>query len=203
MREKIIAYLTETYHPLSVLLCGSYADGLQDECSDFDCMVIVQEKDRRHDDTVICGVPLDCFIFTKEETEGEDLDPFLTVCDAEIVLDDGTGKALKERVRRYVAEHSVIEEEEKRFIASWIRKTMKRARKKDEEGAYRAVAFLAESLCDYCFLRDEFYFGSKKTVQLLKSTDETGYKLYHEAIMTRTTESIVLWADYVCGNLGA
>ena len=164
MKEVAVEYLVNTYHPRSLLVYGSFARGDWDEYSDFDCMIIVDEKSVKHDDTVIEGVQLDCFVFTAEETAEEDPEPFLPAYDAEILIDDGIGEQLQERVRRYVREHETIDADEKAFIISWIRKTMKRMQKDDDEGNYRAIAFLWESLTDYCLLRDLFYFGSNNTV---------------------------------------
>ena len=196
MRE-IIDYLKETYHPRALLVYGSFIRGDRDEYSDFDCMAIVDSKDRDHDDSVIGGVQLDCFIFTAEEAAAEDVDPFLTAYDSEILLDDGAGAALKERVRKYVAEHTVTEDSEKEFIRSWIRKIMRRMEKGDDEGSYRGFIFLSESLEDYCALRDIFYFGSKKTIASLKENDPQGYALFHAAAADRTDESIRAWAEHV------
>lgn len=195
--EAIIQYLQETYHPRALLVYGSFVRGDQDEFSDFDCMVIVDAKEKNHDDSVIGGVQLDCFLFTAKETEEEEPDLFLTAYDSRILLDDGTGAALKERVRSYVARHTVIDESEKEFIASWIRKTLRRMEKNDDEGNYRAVAFLFESLTDYCFLRDIFYFGSKKTIALMKAQDAPGYALFHEAVTRKTNAAIRAWAEHV------
>jgi len=100
-------------------------------------------------------------------------------------------------VRSYVAENSVISEEEKIFITEWIKKTMHRAEKNDDEGNYRALAFLWESITDYFLLRDMFYFGSKKAVAYLKENDILGYRLYHDAITERTNAVIKKWAEYV------
>ncbi len=197
--KKIIRYLQDTYHPRSLLVYGSYTRGDADEFSDFDCMIIVDEKGRDHDDSVVDGVPLDCFIFTAEEAAAEDVDPFLTAYDSRIVFDDGTGAALKDRVRRYVDDHTVTEQGEKEFIAAWIRKTVRRMQKRDDEGSYRAFLFLSESLEDYCSLRNRFYFGSKKTIALLKQDDPAGYELFRRAVTARTDDAIRAWAEYVAG----
>ena len=197
MKEAAVEYLVNTYHPRALLVYGSYVHGDQDEYSDFDCMVIVDEKTKNHDDAVIEGVQLDCFIFTANETLTEDPDTFLPVYDAEILTDDGVGEQLQMRVRQYIQEHEKIDDSEKAFIASWIRKMMKRVQKNDDEGNFRAVAFLWESLTDYCLLRDLFYFGSKKTIQYLRKNDRDGYELFHQAITLKTNESILNWANYV------
>ena len=197
MKEKIIRYLKETYHPRALMVYGSYQRGDQDEYSDFDCMIVVNAKEKKHDETVIDGVPLDCFIFTAEETEREDADTFLTAYDSEIVLDDGIGAALRERVREYVRAHTVTASEDKDFIRAWYRKTLRRMEKNDDEGNYRAAALLGESLTDYFLLRDMFYFGSKKGAAYLKAHDPAGYALFHEAVTRRELKEITAWAEYV------
>ena len=108
--DRIVQYLREKYRPRALLVYGSYVRGDQDGFSDFDCMVIVDSKEKNHDDSVVDGVQLDCYIFTADEVSGEDVDPYITAYDSRIVFDDGIGASLKERVRKYVAEHTVTEE---------------------------------------------------------------------------------------------
>lgn len=201
IKKEMIGYLKKEYRPLAIVFYGSYLSGTDDEYSDFDCMVIVSEKNRKHDDTFICGVQLDCFIYTVRDVQNEDTDLFLAVYDGEIILDtDNIAAELQEKVRRYVDEHSTVDDEEKKFIVSWIKKTMHRAEKNDDEGSFRALAFLWESLADYCILRDLYYFGSKKTVSYLKEKDCKGYMLYRRAITERTNSAIAAWAEYVAGS---
>lgn len=196
--EKFIDYLKTEYNPLAIVTYGSFTNGSNDETSDFDCLIIVDKKCQKHDATLIDGTPLDCFIYTKEEVAHEAIETFLTLFDGNIILDtDGVAAALKQRVKAYVFEHTVTPSDEKQWIIDWIRKTMHRAEKNDDEGNYRAVAFLEESLNDYCILRDRFYFGSKKALAFLKENDACGYRLYHQALLERTNAAIRKWADYV------
>lgn len=200
--KKIIDYLKEKYNPLAIVTYGSFSCGMNDSYSDYDCIIIVNKKDNSHDDTVIDGILLDCFIFTKDEVISENPDTFITVYDGNIVMDtDEIAAELKTRVRKYVEEHSVISYDEKKFIISWIKKTMHRVEKNDDEGNYRALAFLWESITDYFLLRDLFYFGSKKAVAYLKESDAEGYRLYHDAITDRTNAVIREWANHVI-NIG-
>ena len=196
--EKYQEYLKEKYQPLALITYGSFQCGTKDEYSDFDCMIIVEEKTAKHDSMVIDGIPLDCFIFTRAEVTREELDAFLAVYDGNIIYDtDDLAADLKRRVRTYVAENSVLPKEEKTFITEWIQKTMHRVEKNDDEGNYRALAFLWESITDYFLLRDMFYFGSKKAVTYLKEHDIAGYRLYHEAITKRTNAAIKKWAKHI------
>lgn len=196
-KNSIIKYLSDTYKPRAVLIYGSYVRGDFDKTSDFDCMVIVDEKTVKHDDSVINGVRLDCYVFTAEEVLSEDPDLFVTAYDSELVIDDGIGKALKDRVRDYVREHEITDDAEKEFIASWIGKTMIRMKKGDDEGNYRAIALLWESLPDYYLLRNMFFFGSKQAILYLKQNDMTGYELFHNAISRKSIEAIEAWAKHV------
>lgn len=197
MEEQIITYLLDTYHPRALFVCGSYVRGDNDEYSDFDCMIIVDEKSAKHDNSVINGIQLDCFIFTVAETLSEDPDIFFPVYNSELVIDDGTGKALRDRVRTYVHEHEKLEEAEKASITSWILKTIDRMQKGDDEGCYRAVALLWESLADYYLLRDRFFFGSKEAILYLKQNDTRGYDLFHRAITLKSNEAVEAWARHV------
>lgn len=196
-KKKIIHYLTEKYKPVSILLYGSYANGMNDESSDFDCMIIVDKKEKNHDDSIIGGVQLDCFIYTTEEIKAEDADIFLTAYDAEIVHDNGVGQELKNRVLEYVKNSPKAEPEEKEFLISWILKTCKRIEKGDDEGNLRAFALMGESLEDYYLLRDMFYFGSKKAIRYLKENDQAGYELLHKAANEKSNHAMIDWLQYV------
>ena len=197
MKEKIIEYLKEKYNPISILLYGSYSNGMNDVSSDFDCMVIVDEKESNHDGSIVDGVQLDCFIFTVEEVKKENSDTFLTAYDAEIVFDNGIGQELKQKVREYVKNNSTTELSEKKFVASWIEKTCKRMEKGDDEGNFRGFMLMSESLSDYYMFRDMFYFGSKKAVQYLKENDSKGYELFHRAVTDKDNGSIIEWVKYL------
>ena len=63
--EKILAYLKETYQPDAIVIYGSFADGSANEGSDFDALVIA-DKGRTHDSSVIDGIVLDVFVYAME-----------------------------------------------------------------------------------------------------------------------------------------
>lgn len=196
-QQNIIAYLKERYDPLTIAVYGSYAEGTNDQHSDYDCLLIVKSKDRPHDDTVVDGVLLDCFLYSEQEVRQENVETFVPLYEAKLVYDTGIGQALQSKVRNYVQSHTVHRPEEKRFLVSWIKKTMKRMEKPDEEGHFRAIALLAESMEDYCFLRDRFYFGSKKTIRFFQEEDEQGFLLFRKAITARSNKAIREWANYI------
>lgn len=198
MKEKVLDYLINTYNPSGIMLYGSYADGLNDSTSDFDCMIFVDEKTKKHDDTVVNGITLDCRIYTVDEAKEPDPDEFLTAYDAEIVMDeDNLAKNLKETVKQYVLDNTQTDNEEKVFVSSWIEKSCNRILKNDDDSNFRIFELMDESLEDYYLLRDMFYFGSKKAIKYLKENDYTGYRLFHRAVTSRDNESIVNWLLYV------
>ena len=193
----ILNYLKSSYNPRTVFLYGSFLRGDYDEYSDFDCLIIVENKIRKHDDSVIDGVTLDCYIYTEEETETESADVFLPLYDSQILLDDGTGRRLYNRVKQFVASHSAIDKDEKELIISWMKKSLNRIKKGDDEANYRAVTLMYESLPDYFALRNKFYSGSKAAFAFLKQNDAKAYDLYHKAITEKSLTTIYEWVEYV------
>ena len=102
--EKIIAYLKQTYHPLSILIYGSYRDGTQNLNSDFDALVISGSHDVFHDTGFLDGIQLDVFVYPESYFEKEyDCDAFLQILDAEVILDtENKGANLKNQVVSYI-----------------------------------------------------------------------------------------------------
>lgn len=84
---KCVNYLKETYNPISIIVYGSYALGTNDESSDFDCMVIVDSKEVSNDTSVVNGVQLDCYIYTRDEINNLEIDTFATLFNPIIVFD--------------------------------------------------------------------------------------------------------------------
>lgn len=197
-KEKaIVEYLENTYKPTSIFIYGSYSDGRDDPTSDFDSLIIVDEKNKTHDNSIINGVLLDCFIYTKDEIDNKDIDLFLPLYDALIIKDDGMGKKLKDRVRSFLDSNSETSEEEKNFLRSWIKKSIQRIQKNDDEGNFRAIFLLYDSLECYFKLKNMIYFGSKKSIAFLKEEDTEAYELFSKALNTRTNEDIILWAKFL------
>lgn len=195
--KEIIHYLEETYRPTTIFIYGSYNNGRLDPSSDFDSLIIVDKKDKSHDNSIINGILLDCFIYTKDEIENKDIDLFLPLYDALIIKDDGLGRKLKNKVRKFLDFKSKISEEEKNFLRNWIKKSIERIKKDDDEGKFRAIYFLADSLELYFELNSMVYLGSKKAIAFLKEKDAKAYDLFSKALKSRTNEDIILWANFL------
>ena len=194
---KCVNYLKETYNPISIIVYGSYALGTNDESSDFDCMVIVDSKEVSNDTSVVNGVQLDCYIYTRDEINNLEIDTFATLFNPIIVFDtDNIGERLVHRVKSYIKDNSKLSKEKKQFLKDWVAKQIGRVQKEDEEGKFRAVMLLNESLSVYSSMRDMFYLGSKQTIKYIKENDEIGYNYLLEALNKRDNESIINWAQY-------
>ena len=200
LKEDVYRYLVDTYKPKAVLFMGSYMDGTADEFSDFDCVIIVPSKTQDRDESIIDGVMLDCDIYSVEEVLTEEPPTNALKChDAEIVLDDGIGMIFKAKVKLKLEEIRVTTQEEKTQIRSWMEKTCKRSFMADDNGNFRAVMLLWESLPYYFMLRDLDYFGGKKAIRYLKVNDPKGYSLLHKALETKDPYDIKAWSDHVTG----
>lgn len=198
LKEDVYRYLVDTYNPKAVLFMGSYMDGTADEFSDFDCAIIVPSKTHARDESVIDGVMLDCDIYSVEEVLTEEPATNALKChDAEIVLDDGIGMIFMAKVKLKLEEIRVTTPEEKQQIRCWMEKTSKRSFMADDNGNFRAVMLLWESLPYYFMLRDIDYFGGKKAIRYLMQNDPKGYALLHKALETKDPYDIKAWSDHV------
>lgn len=197
MKEQIIRYLKEKYHPVSILVLGSYADGTFDETSDFDAIVIVDIKHDSKDISEVKGIPLDVDIYTVDEVMFGHPKQFIKAHDAEIVLDTEIGRLMKERVIRYFEEIRVTSETDKKGMKDWLRKMTIRIEKGDDDANYRMAMLMWESLAIYFLLRDLNFYGSKKSIRYLKDEDEAGYAVFHEAVTKKDVESLKNWVEYV------
>lgn len=200
MKEKILDYIKKTYNPTTIFLYGSYYNKTYNENSDFDSLIIVDKKDKDHDDSIIEGVELDLFIYTKNEIDRLPREVFTTLKDSSIICDDGFGEKLKNRVVEYVRKNSTRSEQQKEFIRSYIKKMCKRIEKDDLEGKFRAVALLNESLEDYYIFHNIFYFGPKKAIKYIKENDPVGYEILSDALTHTYSKTVIRWAKYIIGE---
>lgn len=63
------------------------------------------------------------------------------------------------------------------------------------------ILFLQESLADYCLLRDQFYFGSKKTIRKLQLESPKHYEVFHEAITQVSYTTVKAWAEAIIDSV--
>jgi len=198
MRE-IIEYIENKYNPASILVYGSYADGSNSACSDFDCMIIVNGKSVSHDTSIVGGVQLDLFIYTLDEIGNvEDYSDFVQICDARIIKDaQNAASQLIEKVNGYILTNKAKPAGEKENLKAWMLKMLRRAEQNDIEGSYRYHWALTDSLEIYFILRDTYYFGPKKGINYLRKNDSIAHELFEKALRTIDYQCLKDWINYV------
>lgn len=157
--NQIITYLKETYHPLAILVYGSYADGSNNANSDFDALVI--SKDQKHHDVSFVGsIQLDVFVYPRSFFLGDvNYENFLQLFDSQVVFDtEGLGQELKDRVLNYLDSLPRKSSDEIESNIAWCRKMLLRAGRKDAEGMFRWHWLLTDSLEIFCDAVGQFYF---------------------------------------------
>ncbi len=197
--EKLIHYLTETYHPLSIILYGSYADGTQNSGSDFDALVISGIGEPIHDTTLVSGVQLDVFVYPEHWFQKDfDCGDFIQLAEGTVIFDThGIGASLKEAVVSYVSQLPQKSFEEAREEVVWCQKMLTRAGRGDGEGYYRWHWVLTDSLEIYCDLVGHRYPGPKKAIRWMASTHPDAYELYCNALAHFDYQNLEQWIQYL------
>ncbi len=67
----LLDYITKTYHPLSVIVYGSYADGTNNANSDFDALVIVSDGKEAHNTEVVENIQMDLWVYPSEKFQAD------------------------------------------------------------------------------------------------------------------------------------
>ena len=196
--DKIISYLKETYQPDAIITYGSFADGSENENSDFDALVVA-DHEKMHDSSVINGVMLDVFIYPAELFRSEySSEEFVQIRDGIIVSDkNGIADSLQKRVRSYIESAPKKTIDEIREEIRWCEKMVLRTMRNDAEGYYRWHWVLIDSLELYCDIRRTYYFGPKKTLRLMEQTDEEAFRKYSKALKIFEREYLSDWISYL------
>ena len=171
--QKLIAALTEKYHPEAMIVYGSYADGSNNAGSDFDALLIAPGAPR-HDASRMDGVQLDVWLYPPETFDAPfDPEDFVQVFDGIIIRDEhGTAKRLQERVRQHLADKPRKTDAELAQEKAWCSKMLQRTLRGDAEGFYRWHWLLTDSLEIACDLRHVPYFGPKKAIRTMAKDDQ-------------------------------
>lgn len=188
-------YLKQTYRPLSVILYGSYANGTNDETSDFDALVISRDCGPFHDTSWINETPLDVFVYPASFFEG-DYDPndFIQIFDGTILQDqDGLGESLQTKVRTYLQDRPKRSQAELDAAVDWCFKMLARAKRCDAEGLFRWHWVLTESLEIFCDIMQHPYWGPKKSLQWMKKCHPTAFTCYQSALTEFDISHLEAW----------
>ena len=196
--DRIIRYLKETYQPDAIIAYGSFADGSSNENSDFDALVIANH-DKMQDSSVIDGILLDVFIYPVDTFKSEyDPKEFIQVWDGKIILDkSGIADRLQKRVCSYMERIPQKSIDEIQQEIRWCEKMVLRTLRDDPEGYFRWHWLLVDSLEIYCDIKRTRYYGPKKTLRLMKQTDEEAFQIYAEALKELKREYLSAWISYL------
>lgn len=198
--QEIETFIIQKYHPDVLIVYGSYADGSNNEGSDFDALAIADIPAPIHDVSITNGVQLDLFVYPHSHFESEfEPEEVLQICDGRIVIDhDGTGHKLISSVQGYIANLPVKAKEQNEEQLEWCRKMLLRAQRGDAEGFYRWHWLLCDSLEIYCDIMEKYYFGPKKAIRQMEREDPTGFEIYSAALKAMDSRTLTNWIDYLC-----
>lgn len=200
--KKIVEYIKSRYNPLSIIVYGSFADGSNNEHSDFDALVIVKDGEKLHDVSFVSEIQLDVFVYPVSYFKNDfDCAEIIQIFDGKIILDnDGVGGKLKERVNGYLESLPYKKTaKENREQVEWCKKMLLRAKRKDAEGMFRWHWLLTESLEIYFDLLGRMYFGPKKSLRYMKENQSAAFGLYSAALQNLDYEALEQWIGFLDG----
>lgn len=193
--DKIIEALREKYRPLGIAVYGSFADGSNNQNSDFDALLLLPDGETRHDDSVLFGTELDVWLYGAAHFAAPyDAEDFLQLHDS-VIVEDATGRlsALRAEVNAHIESAPQKTEAENAQSLSWCRKMLRRTERGDAEGCYRLHWLLTDSLSIYYDLRGEYYFGPKKALRRMAKTAPDDAAVYERALHEPSPENLAAW----------
>ena len=197
LMDEIIAYLQTKYAPAAILVYGSFADGTQNENSDFDALVLSPTHREFHDTSFVGETQLDVFVYPVSLFQGEyHPETFLQVYGGILVMDtEGVGHALLQQVEAYVKALPGKTLEEQEGEIQWCKKMLLRAKRQDTEGAYRWHWLLTESLEIFCDIAGYPYLGPKKSLRYLQKQFPKAFRCYTQALTDFRYDTLKAWID--------
>lgn len=196
MKDKIIEYLMDKYHPDAIVTYGSYADGSENANSDFDALVIA-DSTQKHDGSVVCGVTLDVFLYSPAEF-AKTYEPcdFIQIHDGKIELDKyGTAQKRKDEVLQYIENLPMKSSDEINQELEWCNKMVLRTVREDAEGYFRWHWLLTDSLEIYYDIVRKRYFGPKKALKQMAQCDYKSFQKYENALKHFSKETLSEWIE--------
>lgn len=200
--EDILNYLKETYHPETIIVYGSFADGSRNQYSDFDGFLLADIGKTVHDTSIVGDTVLDVFVYP--QTTAFPVEDVTRLYFGKLLLDkQGKGQQLMEQVSRYISDQPLKTDGEIAEELAWCDKMLARARRGDPEGDYRRHWLLCDSLEFYCDIRHRYYFGPKKSLRMMEREDAEAFACYSSALKTMDLEALEQWVRYLKAQMGA
>ena len=203
--DEIIEYMKQKYNPLSIILYGSYANGTNNENSEFDALVISYDHEQFHDTSFVSGIALDVFVYPASYFDGEfDCSGFVQIFDGKILADsEERGKTLQRKVLSYLQNRPQKSKSEIDASVDWCIKMLARARRSDAEGKYRWHWVLTESLEIFCDIKQHPYLGPKKALRWMEESFPIAFGYYKKALEDFNMDSLENWIAYIENANGA
>lgn len=197
--KDVINYLKENYQPISIIIYGSYADGSNNENSDFDALVISAQEIEKHDVSFQNGIQLDVFVYPKSYFNKEiDADEFIQIHDGIIEIDtEDIGLKLKQDVLAYIENLPKKSNEEICNEVEWCKKMLLRTKRNDAEGLFRWHWLLTETLEIYCDVMKQHYWGPKKSLKWMEQYQPEAFSIYTNALMKMDGCLLEEWINYI------
>ena len=195
IRDTIVSALREKYHPLGIAVYGSFADGSNNQNSDFDALLLLPESEAGHDGSELFGTELDVWLYGAAHFDAPyDVEDFLQLWDS-VIVEDATGRlsALRAEVYAHIENAPRKTGAENAHLLSWCRKMLRRTERGDAEGCYRLHWLLTDSLSIYYDLRGEYYFGPKKALRRMAKTAPDDAAVYERALHEPSPENLAAW----------
>ena len=198
MKTRLIDHVIGKYHPESMIVYGSYANGTAGDGSDFDALLI-GGGEKLHDSSKVEGVTLDVFVYPSGYFDaGYDVEEVLQVFDGEIIADkNGAAAKLKAAINEYINSLPVKTESENRESVNWCFKMLTRAARNDAEGLFRRHWVITDSLMIYCDILKKRWFGPKKALYMMEKEDPVSYALYFAALSNSDPVSLENWLRHL------
>lgn len=193
--ETILQALKEKYHPVGIVVYGSFANGTNGLNSDFDAMLLTEDGEEQHDHSRIAGTELDVFIYPLSRFDRPYApEEFVQIWDGTLILDKtGLLEALQKEVRAYISHAAEKSREENEHNVVWCRKMLQRTKRGDMEGLYRMHWLLRDSLEIYFDLRGWYFFGPKKAIRRMQEEDPRVAEAYDRALRSPEGEALFEW----------
>jgi len=182
--KQAIEYLKTVHNIEALIVYGSYADNSFNQFSDFDAIAISNKPKYKHDTTVVCGLPLDVYLYTPQELSGEiNPEEFLQIHNGVVVYDiDGIATRLLKTVQEYVGTINYKDIDILRQEIQWCEKMYARIKEEDAIGCHRWHMLLTESLMIYCDIKQRHFLGPKHTLLWMEENDLESYMIYTHAV---------------------
>lgn len=193
--QALIDYLKNKYHPIGLIVYGSFANGTNNLNSDFDALLICSVEEASHDSSITDGVELDVFLYPLNTFENNyDIRDYIQIWDGKICVDEtGVVKKLQDEAKAYIKNYPVKSDAEIAQSLAWCEKMLKRTQRNDAEGLFRLHWLLVDSLEIYFDVLKQYYFGPKKALKEMAHIDPIGASLYYGALKEPTEQNLTNW----------